>query len=386
MTPNGTWSGLFVYESCADIGVNCYAGVANAGGGERLIEELPVMAGQTYYILISTWAAPQSVGYTLEITENTCIASEYTYEVVNNCEAGEYSVTVDITSLGSSESLVFTDSYSVSNEIVTVPGTITMGPYDAGEQVTITLTADDPNCTETFNAISSCPAANDNCIDANELSVGANFAEFAELASNLGATSGENMPAPGCAYYQGGEVWFTAVVPETGHIIVETRPGETITDTGMAVYSGSCDALTLLDCDDDSSDFGNFSLIELDGLTPGTVLYIAVWEYGNDTSGTFQVSAFDDLTCIPAEYTVEEIADCDAGTYEVVFNFTSLGSLSSIAISDNQASEVQTVTTTGTVTFGPYESGTTVTFNGVASDTNCSFTETAFYRLSLIHI
>src|SRR5690606_7319767 len=74
MTPTGTWSGIFVYEGCANVGVNCIAGVANSGSTIREIESLNVTAGQTYIIVISTNASPQTVGYTLIIQQLNCAA------------------------------------------------------------------------------------------------------------------------------------------------------------------------------------------------------------------------------------------------------------------------------------------------------------------------
>src|SRR5690606_39965458 len=71
LTPGATWSGLFVYDECADIGANCLAGVANSTSNVREFE-LTVTAGNTYYIVVSTWPTPQSIPYNLTITENTC--------------------------------------------------------------------------------------------------------------------------------------------------------------------------------------------------------------------------------------------------------------------------------------------------------------------------
>jgi gliding motility-associated-like protein len=72
MTPTGTWSGIFAYNSCANIGVNCLAGVANSGSGIRTFD-LPVLAGSTYYFVISTWPTPQTTGYTLVINRINCV-------------------------------------------------------------------------------------------------------------------------------------------------------------------------------------------------------------------------------------------------------------------------------------------------------------------------
>jgi hypothetical protein len=50
----------------------------------------------------------------------------------------------------------------------------------------------------------------------------------------------------------------------------------------------------LLDCDDSSSATPNDQpLITVTGRTPGEVLYFRVWEYGNNSFGTFKVSAYD---------------------------------------------------------------------------------------------
>ena len=72
MTPNDNWSGIFVYQGCANVGVTCVAGVANNGGGVRSIPSLSVTAGLPYIIVISTNATPQTVGYSLVIQEVNC--------------------------------------------------------------------------------------------------------------------------------------------------------------------------------------------------------------------------------------------------------------------------------------------------------------------------
>ena len=72
MTPTANWSGIFVYQGCANVGVTCVAGAANTGGGVRVIPNLAVTAGLPYIIVISTNATPQTVGYTLIIQPVTC--------------------------------------------------------------------------------------------------------------------------------------------------------------------------------------------------------------------------------------------------------------------------------------------------------------------------
>ncbi|MEE1898783.1 choice-of-anchor J domain-containing protein [Flavobacterium rakeshii] len=69
---NISYAGLFVYESCDDIGVECYAGAYNAAPMTDLnITDLSLTGGNTYFILIGR-AYGQSVGYTMNIQEENC--------------------------------------------------------------------------------------------------------------------------------------------------------------------------------------------------------------------------------------------------------------------------------------------------------------------------
>ncbi|CAM4382887.1 T9SS type A sorting domain-containing protein [Flavobacterium terrigena] len=147
--------------------------------------------------------------------------------------------------------------------------------------------------TVSFTTLAT-PPVNDNCSNATVLTPGATFATNPLVATNVGAT-GSTETAPGCASYSGGDVWYSVLVPASGSITLETdtNTGTTITDTGLAVYSGACGALVLVECDDDDGTNGNFSLVALTGRTPGELLYVRAWEYGNDTFNTFKISAYD---------------------------------------------------------------------------------------------
>lgn len=71
MTPTNTWSGIFVYESCDDIGVQCLNGQANFGATVREFE-VSLQADQEYIFVISTWPAPQTTPYTFELNVVLC--------------------------------------------------------------------------------------------------------------------------------------------------------------------------------------------------------------------------------------------------------------------------------------------------------------------------
>ena len=140
----------------------------------------------------------------------------------------------------------------------------------------------------TLNAPPPSPPANDDPCSAAPLTVNTtcSFTTF----TNESSTGTIGVPAPGCGSYSGGDVWFTAVVPANGTLIVDSDTG-VILDSGMAIYSGTCGALTLIECDDDDSANGAMSSITRSGLTPGNTIYIRVWEYGNNNNGTFDICA-----------------------------------------------------------------------------------------------
>ena len=147
--------------------------------------------------------------------------------------------------------------------------------------------------TEDYTVTVVIPPVNDNCANVTSLIAGGTFAEHAVIGTNEFATN-STQANPACANYQGGDVWYTVSVPASGSVTIETaaNSGSTLTDTGLAVYSGTCGSNTLLGCDDNSGT-GNFSLVSVTGQTPGAVLYIRTWGFANLISGTFQISAWD---------------------------------------------------------------------------------------------
>lgn len=133
------------------------------------------------------------------------------------------------------------------------------------------------------------PPSNDECSGAIPLTVGTtcSYTQY----TNASATASSGIPAPGCASYSGGDVWFSVVVPASGRLIIDTQTG-VMTDGGMAIYSGTCGSLSLIECDDDDSNNGLMPSIDKSGLTVGSTIYIRVWEYGNNNNGTFSICVY----------------------------------------------------------------------------------------------
>ncbi len=155
------------------------------------------------------------------------------------------------------------------------------------------------------------PPTNDECSSAILLTVGTScsFTQY----TNAQATASSGIPAPGCASYSGGDVWFKAVVPTNGRLIIDTQTG-VLTDGGMAIYSGSCGSLSLIECDDDDSSNGMMPKIDRSGLTPGTTIYIRVWEYGNNNNGTFSICVSSPTAVDPGATTCSEADPFCTGT------------------------------------------------------------------------
>lgn len=110
--------------------------------------------------------------------------------------------------------------------------------------------------------------------------------------SLAGMTPSAGPPAPGCASFgPSPDAWFSIVVPASGIVILDGNNTGTITDGGMAAYSGAnCNALTLISCNDDGSANGLMPYLNLTGLTAGSTIYVRIWDY-SDGTGTFALCA-----------------------------------------------------------------------------------------------
>ncbi|NJM79010.1 MAG: LamG domain-containing protein [Flavobacterium sp.] len=139
------------------------------------------------------------------------------------------------------------------------------------------------------------PPANDECAGGIFLTTGTNRVSNAVTGNLEGATYSSSAPGTNCDGSDVADLWYTAVVPASGNLTVETFGVNTDDDldTVIELYSGTCNNLTYIDCDDSGGNSG-FSKLELTGLTPNETIYIRVWEYGEIFSeGTFQVSAYE---------------------------------------------------------------------------------------------
>lgn len=112
-------------------------------------------------------------------------------------------------------------------------------------------------------------------------------------ATNAGATNSLVPDATCDGGISSGDVWFIAIVGANGTLIIKTTP-VTLTDIGMAIYTGSsCSALTFNSCTAGGSPgFPLMPYKSLSGMTPGSEVWIRLWDVNNDETGTFNICAY----------------------------------------------------------------------------------------------
>jgi gliding motility-associated-like protein len=125
MNPQGaTNTGVFVYNSCANVGVSCIGGVADATSNVRNIPALNVTANTPIYIVLSSTAATANYGYNLIIQQVNCVPPA-------NLSAGAFS-----TSSGTLSWTNGTFGTSTSWEVAVQPAGASI-PAGAGTQTNI---------------------------------------------------------------------------------------------------------------------------------------------------------------------------------------------------------------------------------------------------------
>jgi gliding motility-associated-like protein len=170
--------------------------------------------------------------------------------------------------------------------------------------------------------VSAQPANDDPC---NATALPVNAACTFSSYTNVNATATTGVPAPGCANYQGGDVWFKVTVPPSGAITVDSKQG-TLTDGGMAFYTGpNCNTLSLLACDNDNSNNGAMPLLNAASLVPGSTLWIRFWEYGNNGNGTFQLCATSGPD--PTNQDCPNAIPICQNTYSTIISYSGTGSI-----------------------------------------------------------
>jgi hypothetical protein len=129
---------------------------------------------------------------------------------------------------------------------------------------------------------------NDNCADPISINVGLTCESGAY--SNIDATTEPISPAPSCGFYQGGDVWFTFVVPASGAFRIET----TALSAGSAsyqLYTGTCGDFISLSCSGGNTTYNHPALAS-------QTLYLRVFRFNSAAGLDFTLCIWEPL--IPA--------------------------------------------------------------------------------------
>ncbi|MDD4848457.1 MAG: hypothetical protein PHR53_06825, partial [Bacteroidales bacterium] len=107
--------------------------------------------------------------------------------------------------------------------------------------------------------------------------------------TNYGATNAAGIPGPGCGNYQGGDIWFTVPAVAGKRLVITTQFGD-IFNGGLALYSGDCTSLNLLQCTGTTG--GGMPEISMQGFAEDQTLYVRFWSIGNIEQGSFGICAY----------------------------------------------------------------------------------------------
>ncbi len=307
-----TDTGIEVYDACGGAAIDCNDD--NAGNLFSRLDLINLTPGQAYYV--AAWEYGNNATGTFNIcawdTNPLCVAGQI---VVDNsdCAEDKYSIDVTITEILTGPLVNITNDANTSQVLGVGLGTHTLTGFTSADGL-VTVTVTDPNDASCVVSASvtmptGCPPANDECANATPVPVGTDSCTTPVNGTNENATD-SGVPhicidGTDDGGYEGGDVWFSVVVPASGNVTIETSDdGSGLFDTVIEVYD-ACGGI-VLGCDDDIVfEGGGFSNLTLTGQTPGTTLYIAVWEHENDAIGSFNICAYEPITtpddCIGAE-------------------------------------------------------------------------------------
>ncbi len=308
------------------------------------IDGTPPSCIQPSNLTVVSITAPSNATFSWDAVSN---ASGYNYEIQPQ---GTPQGTPGAVASGSTTNTSFTATNLVNGTAYTLYVQSDCGGGDTSEYATLN-----------FYFI-----ANDICSNAIPLTIytqGAGSGNEIAASTNHATDSGQH---PSCDDTGTNlDLWYSFTAPASGHLKLITG-GATGSDIEAAIYD-SCGGAEL-DCQDRSSE----KIFR--GLTPGQTYILQVW-HDSFNKGDFTL-VLEDAPLIVPVYTTTVNPDCANNQFTVDIDITDLGGSSSVTVSDDQGSTSQQVSAAGTITFGPYASGTTVVFT-LTSDDDANVTDTA---------
>jgi gliding motility-associated-like protein len=295
------------------------------------------------------------IEWDFDVSCATCTNPEATFAVVSDCVNGEqFLVDVDVTSLGSANTLSITDDQGNAPLSVDAVGTYSFGPYPNNTNVTISVSNDDDaNCV-----VSSSALTQEFCLD-----------------SVVDCTGGPL------------NVSYCYVNSDTNVFTYTSSDGSPLSLTiNSGFVENTWDELIILDSD---------GVTNLNAATPygagGNIAGLTFQSSGDSISfwvqadGVFSCDSGSApmnsgieytvacATCVNPVATFNVVSDClNAPQFFVEVDVTDLGSAGSLTLTDDQGGDPVVINAAGITTFGPYPNLTEVVIS-VANDddSNC---------------
>lgn len=269
----GTCGALTVVANNDD---DCDLGNGNAWASR--VTGVPVTMGTVYYIeWDDRWE--DGVAFDWVLTFLTCTPPAGTTAVIDDCGNNQFTVDVDVTTLGNAASVTISNDGGVGSTNVSATGIVNVGPFTAGTPVVITLEHDgDSSCNVVMPAvIDGCPPVNDDCANAIAIACAGN------VTGSTAAATDSGMGSNGAA-----DVWYSF----TGSGATEDVTLDLCAsgyDTYVRVYDG-CAGTEIVGNDDFCATQSQVTFTS-DGTS---TYYIMIEGFGTNT-GNYDMT----LTCAP---------------------------------------------------------------------------------------
>jgi len=164
------------------------------------------------------------------------------------------------------------------------------------------------------------------------------------------------------------DLYYSILVPAGSTIRIQQSNDY---DSSTVAFYGTCDNRIQVACFDDPDE----TEVVWANNTGSDQTFYWIQDGYNTNSGPFTLTWLV-FNCTASEADFEVVSLCDSGAeqFNITVDVTNMGSASSLTIYDDFGSATQVATSTGLLTFGPYDNGTDVIFTlENDQDANCTW-------------
>ena len=315
----------------------------NSTGGQLTIR---IQADDLSSCANTTWLDPLA----WEVGCVDCSPAFVNFMVVPDCDNDQYSVQAMVFSLGSATSLTLVNDMNSSTVAIPATGTYTSGPFPKDSVVVVTaMNADNDYCSSVSLPLVNGPCAIQSC--------GPNSYTYCYTNNDAGQW-----------LYQSAD---------NQRIGIRFRNGTVPAPDAVQAFDGSDpDISTPLFSGNNGGDLRNL-LLTTSVANSENALFLSIYadNYGSCTDGAAQpwnyvVACYDGCATPAATYST--VPDCENGQFRIAVDLTTMGSASSINITNDAGAVSVTATSSGTYLIGPFTVGTVVVVEVEGASVLCS--------------